>query len=294
MTGHLPSDTSIGRVRLKTANLDRALHFYAGLLGLHIRDRGEQPGVVLTAHPTSDTGLIILEEHPHARPKPPRTTGLYHFALLMPNRRELARLLKRLAQAGWPFQGFSDHGVSEAVYLADPEGNGIELYADRPREQWPRRNGRLAMYTRPLDLQNLLAELEARPETDDEPPVHPETRMGHIHLHVSDLGKAENFYSRLLGFDVTERNYPGALFLSAGGYHHHLGVNIWAGPGAPPPPEDAAGLLDFAIVIPDAGAAQRTVDRLRSGGVAITETGDRQWRTKDPDGTGVLIIAGLP
>src|SRR5690606_13490320 len=158
--------------------------------------------------------------------------------------RELARLVLRLAEARWPFQGFSDHGVSEAVYLPDPDGNGLELYADRPRSAWQWRDGELVMFTRPLAVEGLLAELARAPARPGGPPWHPLRRIGHVHLHVAELARSGAFYHGLLGFAVTTRRYPGALFLAAGGYHHHLGLNIWEGQGAPPPPADAAGLVD--------------------------------------------------
>lgn len=285
----LPDDTSLGRVRLKISDLERSLAFYTKLLGLHVVDDPRPGMVALAANPESKEELLILEEVPGARPQPRGTTGLYHFALLVPNRRELARLLNRLANARWPFQGFSDHGVSEALYLPDPDGNGIELYADRPRDQWPSENGKLTMYTRPLDLDNLIAELAANPEQEREPLIHPGTIVGHIHLHVSDLGRAEQFYSHLLGFDVIVRGYPGALFLSAGGYHHHLGVNTWAGEGAPPPPQDSVGLVDFEIRIPGEDAARSVVNRLKQGGLDIHQGNDNSWLVRDYDGTEVLL-----
>lgn len=289
----LPAQTSIGRVRLTVSDLDRALSFYRDLLGLHLLQRNG-PQAVLGAAPDGKP-LVILEELPGAIVKPRGTTGLYHFALLMPSRRELARVFRRLLEASWPFQGFSDHGVSEALYLADADGNGIELYADRPREDWPRQNGSLVMYTRPLDIEDLLAQWTPAPGEPDQPSVHPDTCVGHIHLHVADLDRAEAFYHGLIGFDVMFRNYPGARFLSAGGYHHHLGINIWAGQNAPPPPANSTGLLDFAIQVPDAMAASFIVDRLRRAGISIEEQNSpfsRGWLVHDPDHIGVLICTG--
>ncbi|HEX6988221.1 MAG TPA: VOC family protein [Bacillota bacterium] len=286
----LPPGTGIGRVRLRVADLERSLGFYRDLLGLQI---GEQSGsrLSLAAGAVGDP-LIILEELPGAAPRG-RTLGLYHFALLVPDRRMLARLTRRLVEAGWPITGASDHGVSEALYLDDPDGNGLELYADRPRERWPVQDGRLAMFTRPLDAADLMAELRRRPERPGEPALDPGTVVGHIHLHVSDLQRAEAFYDRLLGFDVVVRGYPGALFLSAGGYHHHVGANTWLGPEAPRQPDDAAGLIDWELRLPGPDAAQ-TADRLeahllREGATVTTSHGFR--RVEDPDGT-ALIFGG--
>jgi catechol 2,3-dioxygenase len=250
----LPADTQIGYVHLQVSKLDRALSFYRDLLGFKAIARDGESAAL------SSTGAlpahILLTARVNAKPKPPHTTGLYHIAIRFPNRRELANGFRRLLKQEWPFQGFSDHGVSEALYLADPDGNGVELYTDRPREQWNWQNGAVTMFTKPLDIENLLGEAD---ENDEHFQIHPQTDIGHVHLHVSDLKKAEAFYHELLGLDVTQRSYPGALFLSAGGYHHHLGANIWAGQGAPPPPHDAAGLLSFSVTVPD----QHTIDTLR-------------------------------
>lgn len=284
----LPANAGIGRVRLRVADLERSLGFYHNLLGLQIA--GQSGSRLALAAEAGGTPLVILEELPGAAPRG-RTLGLYHFALLVPSRRMLARLIRRLVEAGWPISGGSDHGVSEALYLPDPDGNGIELYADRPRERWPVQDGRLTMYTRPLDTAGLMAELRRRPEGPDEPALDPGTIVGHIHLHVSDLDQAEAFYSRLLGFDVIVRGYPGALFLSAGGYHHHVGLNTWLGPGAPRQPDDAAGLIDWELRLPGPDAA-RTADELeahlRRHGVAVTATQGAR-RVEDPDGTALVF-----
>ena len=287
----LPATTAMGRVRLRVADLDRSLAFYRDLLGFTVWERHDRRAL-LVADPNAPAPapLIILEAQPGARPQPPGTAGLYHFATLVPDRRRLALLLRRLAEAGWPLQGLSDHGVSEAIYLADPDGNGLELYADRPREQWPMQNGRLAMVTRPLDVRNLLAELAKAPLRSDGPVLDPATRIGHVHLRVSSLERAETFYHGLIGFEVTQRNYPGALFLAAGGYHHHLGVNVWSSAGGPPAPPDCCGLLDFAILLPD-DAARAVRARLEEAGVDL-EPCDEGWRARDGDGIGVVITVG--
>jgi catechol 2,3-dioxygenase len=193
---------------------------------------------------------------------------------------------------GWPFQGAADHLVSEALYLTDPDGNGLELYVDRPRAAWPYRNGQLIMATDPLDLNALLAEADQDPAPWTG--VDPGVDVGHVHLHVSDLARAEAFYSGLLGMDVTQRGYPGALFLSAGGYHHHLGVNTWAGAGAPPPPPDAVGLISFALNLPGAPAWRALLDRLRAAGAPL-EGGE--WENGlyaliyDPDRNGIELTS---
>jgi catechol 2,3-dioxygenase len=287
---HLPAATQIGHAHLQVSDLLRALHFYKELAGFKEISRNRETAVLsatgkLPAH-------ILLTARADAKPKPPRTTGLYHTAIRFPNRRELARVFRRLIEHGWPFQGFADHLVSEALYLADPDNNGVELYTDRPREQWRWRNGMVEMATDPLDVDDLLREIEK--DTAPWEGVHPGTDIGHVHLHVSDLQKAEAFYSSVLGFEVTQRSYPGALFVSAGGYHHHLGLNIWAGKGAPPPPSNAVGLLSFSISIPDPDTLQILKERLRAAGFSFEDrsasAGQATILTRDQDGNGVEIM----
>jgi catechol 2,3-dioxygenase len=286
----LPAEAHIGHVHLQVSSLARSLAFYADLLGFHeVSHEGDTVCLSATRQPPEH---ILLTELPGARPKPRRSTGLYHVAIRLPNRRGLARVLQRLLAYGWPLQGASDHEVSEALYLSDPDGNGLELYADRPRDRWPRSNGQIAMSTDALDMDGLLAEV-----TGDETPwtgISPETDIGHVHLHVSDLARAEAFYHELLGLDVTQRSYPGALFLSAGSYHHHLGLNIWAGVGAPPPPPDAVGLLSFGLHIPDAETWHSLLARAREAGVPIEAWRGSEYTMgaliRDPDHIGVELV----
>jgi len=288
MTGAamLPPDTRLGHVRLRVRDLDGALDFYTRVLGLRVIERSEAQAALSAAG--TPPALLVLEGRPDAPPRPRRSTGLYHFAVLLPDRRALALALLRLARERWPLQGASDHLVSEALYLADPEGNGIELYADRPRSAWPiRPDGEVAMATEPLDLDALL--LEAEPESDDDgAALHAGATLGHVHLNVSDLAAAESFYHGVLGFDVTTRSYPGALFLAAGGYHHHIGTNTWAGRGAPRPPAGAAGLVHFEVVVPEAAARAALLERARAAGVPA-EPADAGVRLEDADGIGVIV-----
>ncbi|MBE0690065.1 MAG: VOC family protein, partial [Anaerolineae bacterium] len=204
---------------------------------------------------------------PEAISRPPHTSGLYHVAIRLPDRSALARLFYRLVTLGVPFQGFADHRVSEALYLPDVDGNGLELYCDRPRELWPMANGQIAMSNAPLDAESLLQEgmhpLEAWQGIDTK------TDIGHIHLQVGDLKRAENFYVDLLGMEVMQRSFPGALFVAAGGYHHHIGLNIWAGRNVPPTPENAVGLRHFTVEIPDADSWRAVVDRMQSAGKTV-------------------------
>jgi catechol 2,3-dioxygenase len=254
--------TAVGKVTLTVRDLDRVAAFYEEALGLEPLERSD--GRALLG--AGGEPLVELVGRPDAVARPPRTTGLYHLAILVPDRRRLASALQRLIDAHWRLVGAADHLVSEALYLADPEGNGIEIYRDRPRSEWRHEGGEIAMATLPLDLQSVLSELDPG---DHGPRVAPETRIGHVHLHVADLASSERFYGDLLGFDVTARGYRGALFMSAGGYHHHLGLNTWAGEGAPPAPPGSTGLLRYEVLMPAAEALDAAVERLREGGVEV-------------------------
>lgn len=224
---------------LRVKNLEQQLAFYRDLMGLEVvTTQGNRTDLAL---PGRRFTLTLVHE-PSAPLRPRSTLGLYHFALLAPDREALGGIFRRLVEAQYPnFQGASDHLVSEAIYLSDPEGNGIELYRDRPRSQWVHgEGGNIAMDTRPLDLEKLLAEV---PRST---PLHPDTTFGHLHLHVASLEEAERFFTGL-GMHVTQRDYPGALFLAADGYHHHLGTNLWArGRTAPP---ESTGLLEYQIAL---------------------------------------------
>ncbi len=284
--------TTVGPVHLAVADLEGSLRFYNEILGLHVAGRHNGTvALAATAQTPRESAIVVLSALPGARPQPRRTTGLYHLAILMPSRITLARSLAHLIETRYRLQGASDHLVSEALYLADPEGNGIELYADRRREQWPRRGDRITMATEPLDLDDLLGELSRDSSDQREFALDPATRIGHVHLRVSDLAGAEAFYAGLLGFDVTVRDYPGALFVSAGGYHHHIGMNTWASAGAPSPPPGTAGLRDYTIYMPDEAALLPVLERLRTAGVEIAQIPDG-WRVADPSSNGILLTAG--
>ncbi len=228
--------------------------------------------------------LVTLVHEWGAPPRPPRTTGLFHLALLVPTRDELARAVHRVAAAGHRFTGASDHLVSEALYLDDPEGNGVEIYRDRPRDEWERVGGELRMATLPLDLADVLAGVA--PDDAGEGMVAG-TRVGHVHLQVSDIPAAEKFYVRTLGFDPVVRGYPGALFVSAGGYHHHIGLNTWAGVGAPAPPPGSLGLRRFTVVLPDDDALSSVAAALAASGV-----GGGSTELTDPSGNRVVLTTG--
>jgi catechol 2,3-dioxygenase len=279
----LPADTHIGHVHLQVADLERSLHFYRDLVGF--REVKREDGTAVLSATGDLPAHMILTERPGARPKPRRSTGLFHVAIRLPSRYELARVFRHLVENRWPFGGFSDHKVSEALYLADPDGKGLELYRDRPRDQWPMRGGMVEMTTDPLDVDALLAEAGDEPWTG----IAPETDIGHVHLHVANLRDAEAFYCDVLGLEVMQRSYRGALFVAAGGYHHHVGLNIWAGEGAPPPPPDAAGILSFSLVIPDKPAWQTAVDRAEAAGVKIESRSEEDALMRDLSGNGVRL-----
>lgn len=251
----LPADAHIGSVSLTVSNLDRSVSFYRETLGFEEATRAGRTAV-LTAR--SGPTLLELNELPGAIPKPRRSTGLFHFAILVPSRAALGRSLRRLADQQWPLSGVADHLVSEALYLNDPDGLGIEIYRDRPRETWRRANGELAMASDPLDVQSVANEPGAETPWQG---LEAGTVIGHVHLHVPTLEAGEAVFCDDVGFEPVVRAYPGALFVSAGGYHHHLGMNTWVGVGAPAPPENAVGLRSFTVEargldrrhVPDAG-----------------------------------------
>ncbi|HEY5062995.1 MAG TPA: VOC family protein [Gemmatimonadaceae bacterium] len=282
----LPESTRLGPVHLQVADIDRSLAFYQDVLGLRpLRRDGSH---VVLAPDGDDTPLIELHEHPAARPVPRRGgLGLYHFAILLPDRPSLGRFMHHLGEIGVR-AGSADHLVSEAIYLQDPDNLGIEVYTDRPRNTWRRVGRQLMMATDPIDVAGLAS--AAGDGSWSGMPAG--TVIGHVHLHVSDIVKAASFFSEAIGFDRMVWRYPGALFLGAGGYHHHLGANTWAGPAATPPAEDDARLLEWTIELPDAEsllAVEESIVRTghpveRVGGPAATEL-----VVRDPWGTQLRI-----
>src|SRR3954471_5198261 len=264
----LPADTHIGRVRLRVSDLGRSLGFYRDVLGLEFASE-EQSRVFLR-------DLIVLEEKPgiKRRPARPATTGLYHVALLVPTRAELGRALLGLHQAQYPLRGMSDHAVSESLYLDDPDGNGLEIYADRPRSEWPLRNGMVQMTVDPMDVQGVVSAAGPVSRWSGLPAG---TVVGHVHFTVADLERAVRFYRDVVGFDLMMR-IPSLAAVSAGGYHHHLNLNTWAGEGAPPDSDDIAGLTGWELRVPDAKARRELIDRLAHVG-AVTGAGS----ARDPD-----------
>lgn len=279
----LPASTRVGAVVLQIGDLARSVRFYEDVLGLRTI-RADESGTALGAE--DGVALVVLRERRGARPNGRhRRLGLYHFAILLPDRAALGRFVRHVADIGVGI-GAADHLVSEATYLTDPDGLGIEVYADRARETWTRSGRELVLATDPLDLDDLVRAAGAGPWTG----MPAGTRMGHVHLHVGDLERAAAFYGDALGFDRTVWSYPGALFLAAGGYHHHLGANTWAGAHAAAPAEEDARLIEWTLELPDAAAVAAAVDAMEGAGHAVTRTPAGAVRTHDPWGTGIVLI----
>ncbi len=277
----LPAALRLGAVHLTVSDLDRAIAFYEVAIGLRLHRREGREA----AMGVGDEDLLFLHEEPEAR-RAGRHAGLYHYALLFSSREELARAAIRLAETKTPIQGASDHGTHEAIYLPDPDGNGIELAADRPPERWPKPMD----YTggpHPLDFDGLLAVVAG-----EEPRAQAGTglRIGHVHLHVGDLEQGLAFYRDVLGFDLMMFIPGAAAFVSAGGYHHHLGFNVWRGEGVPPAPADRVGLRHWTVVLDDQEEVAAVRERVRAAGIATEERDDGGFLVRDPWGIAVLFV----
>jgi catechol 2,3-dioxygenase len=283
-TESIPATTTMGPVHLTVADLERSLAYYRDAVGLDVRER-EGGRASLGA---GNQELLALVEEPGARPAP-RHTGLFHFALLVPERADLARWLAHAARERVPLAGMSDHYVSEAVYIGDPDGHGIEIYADRPREVWA---GRVMarMTTEPLDVNGLLAELDD-PATAPFDGLAAGTVMGHVHLQVASTEDAVVFYRDVLGFEVMAELVPSAAFFGAGGYHHHVGANTWRTRGATPPPSGSAALRHATIVLPSSSERNRVAARVADAG-QDPEAVDEGIRIRDPSGIALVLAAG--
>ena len=278
----LPAALRLGPVDLTVADLDRALAWYERALGLRVHRRDGDEAELGDGAET----IVVLHENPAARP-PGRHAGLYHYALLYPSREELARAALRLFATRTPIQGASDHRTHEAIYLPDADGNGIELAADRPRDQWPPDLG----YQRgpaPLDFDALLATIAG-----EEPAEHvgDGLRVGHLHLHVGDVDEGLSFYRDLLGFEE-QANLGTAAFVSAGGYHHHLGFNVWNGRGVGPPPPGTVGLRHWTIELPTAADVQAVRGRLEQADVPVEQDPDG-FVVRDPWQTALRVVEAV-
>jgi catechol 2,3-dioxygenase len=276
----LPDTTHLGAVHITVSDLERSIDFYERAIGLRLHGRDGDTA----AMGAGGEDVLVLVEQPGALPAG-RHAGLYHFALLHPSRLELARAAMRLAATRTPIQGASDHEISEAIYLPDPDGNGIELAADRPKDAWPDLSdpATYANGPKPLDLYGLLEQSAGEGPSDY---VDPALKVGHVHLHVGDVGRALGFYRDLLGFEVMTQ-FPGAAFVAAGGYHHHVGLNVWRGQGVGPSPADRVGLRHWTMVLP-----REDVDALRArvqaAGVPSEERTDGLL-VRDPWDIAVLV-----
>ena len=281
----LPAATHIGVVRLQIADLDRSIAYYEGVLGFRVI---KSDGRVATLGP-ADRSAALLEliekKGVHAVPRRGRL-GLFHFAILLPTRGDLGRFVSHLVEIG-AHAGSSDHLVSEALYLSDPDGLGIEVYADRPRSAWTYNGREIAMATIPLDLADVMAAGADKPWMG----MPNGTVIGHVHLHVGDLDAAARFYHEALGLDKVVWGYPGALFLSAGGYHHHLGTNTWAA-GAPSATDDDARLIEWELVLPDAASVADAAASVERSGGSVERAPNGTSLVRDPWGTAVRLIAG--
>jgi catechol 2,3-dioxygenase len=275
----LADATRLGAVELTVANLDRSIAFYRDVIGLRLHGR-EDPVARMGA---GGEDLVVLHEDPAAR-APARTAGLYHYALLVPSREELARVTMRVAQARVPVQGASNHGTHEAIYLPDPDGIGIELAADFPREQWPDWREVYAGGPAPLDVDGLVATVAG-----EEIPRQADAglRMGHVHLHVGDLESSKRFYRDGLGFEVVA-DLGTAVFAAAGGYHHHVAFNVWRGRGVPPAPEGAIGLRQWTLELDGDGELAAARARLEAVGAPL-EARNGGLLARDPSGIAVLL-----
>ncbi len=281
----LDPGTAVATVALTVASLERSRAFYTEVLGMTALSSESEATLALGT--PDGTVLLELVEAPSAPPRDARQTGLFHFAVLVPSRVDLARALVNLAVGRHPLSGASDHLVSEALYLNDPDGNGIEIYRDRPREQWRHAaNGEMEMATLALDLDDLVGELGREPRVAGR--LAAGTRMGHVHLQVAELTETERFYAAVLGFDTTVRSYPGALFVSAGGYHHHIGLNTWNSRGASAPDPGGIGLRWYVVQVGSDESLAAALARASGAGVEITDTPGGALLA-DPSGNRVLL-----
>ena len=277
----LPEEAYVGRVRLQVSDLAASLPYYTHVLGFGVL--AQRDGVAMLG-PEGSPALVELHERKGARPVPRRgLLGLYHFAILLPDRAALGRFVAHLGEVG-AYAGSADHLVSEALYLSDPDGLGIEVYADRPRSQWKVRGREIAMATEPLDLRALVRAAGGERWTG----MPAGTTIGHVHFHVGALGQADAFYHLALGFDTVVWSYPGALFFSAGGYHHHVGTNTWAA-GAPAAGPDDARLLEWELRLPSALDVDAAAASAARAGYPVRDAGEDRLIT-DPWGTTVRLI----
>jgi len=279
----LPDASHVGRVRLQIADLERSIAYYETVIGFRVIERSA--GFAALGPHGEDRVLLELHEKPGVHTVARRGhIGLYHFAILLPDRAALGRFLAHLGELG-QYAGMSDHLVSEALYLTDPDGLGIEVYADRPRATWRLNGDQLAMASNPLDVPSVIAAGQGE-RWNGAPPG---TVIGHVHLYIRDIDQAAAFYHEGLGLDKIVWSYPGALFMSAGGYHHHLGTNTWAA-GAPLATPDDARMIEWELVVPNAEAIAGAARGLENGGFDVTREADSAT-ARDPWGIQLRLVA---
>jgi catechol 2,3-dioxygenase len=281
MAGIAPQ-TTVGAVHLTVSDLAQSLDYYRGAVGFRVLEEGAGRASL----GTNGRELLALVEQPGARPSAGHT-GLYHFALRVPERPDLATWLAHAARDRVPLVGLSDHFVSEALYLSDPDGHGIEIYADRPRELWEGEVG-ANLTTLPLDVDDLLGVLDD-PQTAPFDGLPADTAMGHVHLKVAAVAETVEFYRDVLGFDLMAQLGDQAAFLSAGGYHHHVGANTWESAGASPPPPGVAALRHATVVLPDAAARDEVVARVDAAGRTV-EDREGEPLVRDPSGNALVLV----
>ncbi|ASN07192.1 VOC family protein [Virgibacillus necropolis] len=280
MTFHTEKVKHITHIHLKVANLERSLNFYQNILGFHVIE--QQPKLaVLTAGGIKS--LLTIEQLENAKPLDPRKTGLFHIAFLLPKRADLAKVLRHFIHTGYPVQGASDHLVSEALYIADPDGNGVEIYVDRDPDEWGWVGEEVEMSTLPLDANALMKEVAV----DGWQGMPDGTIIGHIHLQVSDLASIEKFYTQGFGFEVVNHFGQQAVFLSSAGYHHHIGTNTWNSIGGSEPSDEETGLKSYTITVPT-NERLEIVGRLQNLGERVNLDGE-QYLVKDPSGNRIYF-----
>ncbi|MBX3064807.1 MAG: VOC family protein [Anaerolineae bacterium] len=289
--------TRLGHVHYTVANLDRQIAFYRDILGFKLHWRNDA-SAGLGAGGKED--LLRFTELANAR-RTRGTTGLYHTAFLVPTRWDLAQLLKRIAETRTRIQGMSNHGTHHAIYLPDAEGNGIELAWDFPQDQWPKSFEEMLQNNRGLAPEEVFSSLDDR--SAEWEGLDPATKVGHVHLHVSQLPPTKRFYYDILGFELpfdtkgvaptsrmAQQFTESAIFFAAGSYHHHIGTNVWQGVGAPPPPADATGLRYFTIVVPNKTELDRLIERTKEAGIAVEQTADGML-VRDPAQNGMVLTS---
>jgi len=273
----------VGTVTLKVADLARSVKFYTEVIGLEVFKKDDHSAVL----GAGKRPIVLLDEVPGATRLARNVTGLYHAAILFPTRHSLAIKVQQLVKISYPF-GYGDHLVSEAFYLDDPDANGLELYADRPRSSWKWINGQVQMASDPIDFKSLFAEVKDNDPALNYPAVPTGTKLGHMHLRVGNIPKALAFYHDVLGFDIVAE-MPTALFLSAGGYHHHIGMNTWESEDGKPTPENSAGLREFSISLPDQAELDRLTQQIEAAGITVERSGDSAL-VLDPFQTRIKLV----